>query len=417
MPSRNILAKSSVTIGLVMSVLLGLPLPARAGPSFTVNTTTEGSQTAADIVAVGANGFVVVWQGPDADGSGIFARRYALDGSPIGDEFAVNTVTEGNQTSPRIAADGNGRYVISFTSTTGNGERRQLARRYSASGVAIDVKAVTVPISFVDATLGMAADGSAAFVGYGTNAPVNDAAPIRLRRFSSDGAALGPEVTVGLGSTLNGRSTAICFNADNSFAISYSAPANAAFEYGAQLQRFSASGGTLSQTRFGIAPPDPVSGHSLACLENGGYAATLSDLFEGNLNLASTYVQAFDADGSAIGELREISDTTTPRGNNGSAPDIAAIPGGGFEVIWNRYLVLEGDGENPEVFEFQIQGQRFTANGTPSTARLRIDQVTFPLARARFPAVAVGSLKRFGVWRSSIGPNQAPTDIIGRTLP
>lgn len=417
MPSRNIRAKSSVAIGLAMSVLLGLPLPARAGPLFTVNTTTDGARTAADVVAVGVNGFVVVWQGPDDDGSGIFARRFAQDGAPIGDQFAVNTVTEGNQTSPRIAADGSGRYVISFTSTTGTGARRQLARRYSASGVAIDVKPVTVPISFVDATLGVAADGSAAFVGYGTNAPVNDAVPVRMRRFSFDGAALGPEVTVGLGSTLNGRSTAICFHADGSFAVSYSAPANAAFEHGAQLQRFSASGGTVSQTRFGVAPQDPISGHSLACLENGGYAATFSDLFEGNLNLASTYVQAFDAGGSTIGELREISDTTTPRGDNGSAPDIAAIPGGGFEVIWNRYLVLEGDGENPDIFEFQIQGQRFTANGMPSTARLRIDQAPFPLARARFPAVAVGSLKRFGVWRSSIGPDRTPTDIIGRTLP
>ncbi len=417
MPCRSIRARTLAAIGPSLLLLAELPQAAHAGPSFTVNTTTEGAQTAADIVAVGANGFVVVWQGPDADGSGIFARRFALDGSPIGDEFAVNTVTTGNQTSPRIAADSNGRHVISFTSTSGSGARRQLARRYSATGVAIDVKPVTVPISFVDATLGMAPDGTAAFVGYGTEAPIADAVPIRLRRFSFDGAALGPESTVGLGSTLNGSSTAICFHADNSFAVTYSAPPNAAFEYGAQLQRFSASGNTLGQTRFGVAPQDPISGHSLACLAMGGYAATFSDLFEGNLNLASTYVQAFDASGGAIGDLREVSDTTTPRGDNGSAPDIAAIPGGGFEVIWSRYLVLEGDGENPEVFEFQIQGQRFSAGGTPSTARVRIDQAPFPLARARFPAVASGSLKHFGVWRSSVGPDRTPTDIIGRTLP
>lgn len=417
MPRRSIRARPLATIGLGLSLLFGLPQPVLAGPSFTVNTTTEGSQTAADIVAVGANGFVVVWQGPDSDGSGIFARRFALDGSPIGDEFAVNTVTAGNQSLPRIAADGNGRHVISFTSTSSGGVRRQLARRYSASGVAIDVNPATVPISFVDATLGMAADGTAAFVGYGTDAPIGDAVPIRLRRFSFDGAALGPESTVGLGSTLNGTSSAICFHADNSFAVAYSAPPNASFEYGAQLQRYSASGDAVSQTRFGISPQDPLSGHSLACLATGGYAATFSDLFEGNLNLASTYVQTFDASGRPIGELREISDTTTPRGNNGSAPDIAAIAGGGFEVIWNRYLVLEGDGENPDVFEFQIQGQRFTANGTPSSARVRIDQAPFPLARARFPAVAAGSLKHFGVWRSSIGPDRAPTDIVGRTLP
>ena len=404
----------STALGWSMAALPGLAL---AAAPFTVNTTTEGSQSAAAIAAVGAHGFVVAWQGPAGTGTGIFARRFASDGSPLGDEFAVSTALTGNPSKPAVVADAGGRHLISFTATDRGGTVRQFVRRYSAAGVAIDANPVIVPISFTDATVALATDGSAVFVGYGAGVPVADTLPVRLRRFSFDGASLAPETTIAAGSTLNGRSTAVCFSADNSYAVVHSAAANDAFEYGAELRRYSASGQAIGVTRFGTAPADPVSGHRLACLAGGGYAAAFSDLFEGNLNLASTYVQRFDASGATAGNLLKISDTTTPRGDNGSAPDIAAAAAGGFEVVWSRYLVLEGDGENPDVFEFQIQGQRFRADGSPASSRLRVDQAPFPLARARFAALAIGPMKSFGVWRSSIGPASAPTDIIGRTLP
>jgi hypothetical protein len=71
-----------------------------------------------------AGNFVVVWRsddlgapGPNDDTSGIFGRRYAASGAPLGDEFLVNAYTTGSQTSPTVAADPDGRVVVVWSST------------------------------------------------------------------------------------------------------------------------------------------------------------------------------------------------------------------------------------------------------------------------------------------------------------
>src|SRR4029077_17856628 len=77
------------------------------GPEFQVNTYTTGDQTEPKVAADGSGRFVVVWQsasyygsGPDGSGHGVAARRFDAAGTPAGAEFAVNTYTAGPQESP-----------------------------------------------------------------------------------------------------------------------------------------------------------------------------------------------------------------------------------------------------------------------------------------------------------------------------
>jgi hypothetical protein len=93
---------------------------------FQVNGFTPGNQ-ANPAVAVGAGGnFLVVWDsevsaGTDTDGSSIQGRLLAADGTPLTDDFQVNTVTPGDQLEPAVAATPGGDFVVVWRSLVEGG--------------------------------------------------------------------------------------------------------------------------------------------------------------------------------------------------------------------------------------------------------------------------------------------------------
>lgn len=79
-----------------------------------VNTTSSGAQTNASLAQTESGNFLVVWQGPDGSGDGIFARLFDNNGNPLSAEFAVNTTTSGAQELPQVKAfdETNGFFVV-----------------------------------------------------------------------------------------------------------------------------------------------------------------------------------------------------------------------------------------------------------------------------------------------------------------
>ncbi|HSN87835.1 MAG TPA: Calx-beta domain-containing protein, partial [Thermoanaerobaculia bacterium] len=61
--------------------------------------------------------FVLVWEGEgDGSGFGLFGRVFAADGRPASEVFQVNGRRLGDQTRPRVAMQGDGRFVVIFQS-------------------------------------------------------------------------------------------------------------------------------------------------------------------------------------------------------------------------------------------------------------------------------------------------------------
>lgn len=88
------------------------------------------------VAADGLDGFVVVWEdwGNDGSGAGIWARRYASDGTPRGAEFQVNETTAGDQLLPEVACDHVGNFVVAWEDqSSGSGVIK--ARHYDRDGV------------------------------------------------------------------------------------------------------------------------------------------------------------------------------------------------------------------------------------------------------------------------------------------
>ncbi|HKY91316.1 MAG TPA: thrombospondin type 3 repeat-containing protein [Nevskiaceae bacterium] len=89
----------------------------KIGDQFLVNATVTGP-TVNPSVAVDAEGsFVVAYEQKD-DGvtQGIYAQRFAANGTKQGNEFAVNVVKDHNQVEPKVSRDALGRFTIVWTS-------------------------------------------------------------------------------------------------------------------------------------------------------------------------------------------------------------------------------------------------------------------------------------------------------------
>ncbi|MCA9174993.1 MAG: Ig-like domain-containing protein [Planctomycetales bacterium] len=87
------------------------------GGEFQINSAATGHQEK-PVVAVDPDGgnSIVVWQGPDADGTGIYSQRYDVDWNPIGGEQAVNHFTDLAQVSATVSMNTSGEYVIGWVS-------------------------------------------------------------------------------------------------------------------------------------------------------------------------------------------------------------------------------------------------------------------------------------------------------------
>jgi hypothetical protein len=93
----------------------GLPLDWQ---SF-VNATLDGPQCYPQVAMNDSGEFVIVWEiqlDPDVTEREIFGQRFDSLGEPIGDEFLINTYTEGDQRYPSVAMDEAGRFVTAWQS-------------------------------------------------------------------------------------------------------------------------------------------------------------------------------------------------------------------------------------------------------------------------------------------------------------
>jgi hypothetical protein len=106
-----------------------------AGAEFPINTAATGDQSSPSAAGLGGGGFVVAWQGPDANGLGVYAQLFTAAGAKSGKEIKVNKVTANDQSLPSVAATSDGGFVITWQSalqdTSGLGVYAQL---YTAAG-------------------------------------------------------------------------------------------------------------------------------------------------------------------------------------------------------------------------------------------------------------------------------------------
>ena len=163
------------------------------GGNFKVSDdTSSASQSSPSVAADGNGNFIIAWDdGRNGDGD-IYAQRYSSDGTAMGVNFNVNDDTSSaSQSSPSVAADGNGNFIITWRDYR-NGDSDIYAQRYSSDGTPVGsnfkVSDDTSSVSLANPSI--AADGSGNFI-ITWQDERNGAPDIYAQRYSSDGTTVG----------------------------------------------------------------------------------------------------------------------------------------------------------------------------------------------------------------------------------
>jgi len=216
-----------------------------------VNTFTTGDPSDSEVTINLVTGeFVVVWRssGQDGSGWGVYGQRFTADGTKVGDEFRVNTYTNNDQCNPMVAMDADGDFVVVWQSYGQDGSYNGVyAQRYAANGTPVGdefqvntytsneqhgvVVAMDVPGNFIIAWNSRYQDGS----GFGVYA----------QRYMADGTAAGAEFRVNTYTNNDQRASAIGFHTDGSFIIAWNSSGQDGSGWGVYAQRYAADGAVL----------------------------------------------------------------------------------------------------------------------------------------------------------------------------
>jgi PKD repeat protein len=378
------------------------PIPS-AGGEFVVNTfaTNDQRQPAAAMDAVG--NFVVAWQssGQDGEGFGVYAQRFAADGSPFGSEFPVNTRTVDQQQDPAVAMNAGGSFVVIY------------AQRYDADGGAVGGEfQVNVTTDADQQAPSIAMDDDAnVVVTWESLGQDGSGWGIVGRRYNAAGDLWGDEFDIN--STIDGdqRNPSIAMNAGGSFVVAWESINQDGSGWGVFAQRFDSNTSPVgSEIPINAETSGDQQFAAAAINDDGGFVvawqsvnestsgwdirarrfdstgsplvndipvnSTLSNdqtspaiVFVGHELLVAwqsfeqdpsgwgVYMQQFDVSGGAIGGERLVN---TRIAGNQQLPAVAANDNGHAAIVWES---VTDDGD------LNIYAQRFAAPmNTPPVA-------------------------------------------------
>ena len=324
------------------------------GPEFLVNSNVLGSQVDPQVTGLVGGGFVVTWtdQDSNADGSswGIKAQQYAADGSAVGSEFIVNTITSSTQYEPAIAALNDGGYVIAYRDG-GNADGSAdgvFAQRYDASGATVgsefQVNTQTSSNQFDPGVASLADDGFVVVWTSVTSGSAGDGDGWGTfgQRFDAAGNAVGGEFQVNTNIQSSQYEAVVTGLTGGGFVVTWRDDSGLdGSGSGIFAQVYDAGGAPVGgEFRVNETTSNLQTEPAIAALDNGGFAVAWRD---GN-SADDIFAQKYDAAGNRIdGEFRVNTETASTQ----ASPAIAGLPGGNFVVAWQSFTSgSAGDGSN-----------------------------------------------------------------------
>jgi hypothetical protein len=394
----------------VGATLSGVNLPVRTtahdiaaepqGEEFHVNTYTSANQGIA-AVAMDADGdFVVTWQSFGQTGYGgssdVYAQRYDASGEPQGNEFRVNTFTPNFQGLPAVAMNGDGDFVITWTSLAQNGPFYGVyAQRYNAAGQPQggEIYVNGVPnIGEGESTVAIDAEGNfvIAWSSFGRD---GDGFSIFAQRFDAVGIPQGGAFQANTFTGAHQRLPSVAMDRAGDFVVAWQSVASGfqdGSDYGIYAQRYDASG-TAEGTEFRVNTftTNRQFLPAVAMDAAGDFVITWTSLGQDS-SFYGVYAQRYNAAGVRQGgEFRVHTSIFSGDGESSIAMD----EDGDFVIAWSSFG-KDGNG-------FGAFAQRYNAAGVPQEQHeLQVNSNT--LGHQRLPAVAMDAAGDFVVaWQDS----------------
>jgi hypothetical protein len=340
----------------------------RLGTEFQVNAYTTDFQTSSDVAGTTDGGFVVVWQSYGQDGSyyGIFGRRFDAAGAPNGTEFRVNSETQYGQYYPEVAASADG-FIVVWESCEQDGSREGIfGQRYSASGATAgtEFRANTyTPARQRFANLAVDADGNFVVVWMsqpesgGVGQDGSDAG-IFGQRYDATGAKSGTEFQINAYTTDIQARPAVSYKDDGGFVVVWEGRqptilAQVTDEVRARKYDATgaADGSEFQLNTYTTTFEEDVSigktpdGELLVVWESEGGQDGTDTSGEG------VFARRLSPRGDPVGTEFQVNTYTT---NDQNDPRVTGLNGGRFVVVWTSYTQ---DGSSAGVFGQRFQGE------------------------------------------------------------
>lgn len=361
------------------------------GGEFLVNTEVQKNQTTPALAMDADGDFVIVWQSQNQDYGttwGVFAQRYNAMGVPQGDEFLVNSETKGNQFDPSVAMDAEGNFIITWTSDNQDGSDNGIyAQRYIANGIPQgDEFLVNTETSSDQQNSAVAMDADGDFVvTWQSNNQDGSFWGVYAQRYDAKGIAQGDEFLVNSTTTEAQFNPSVDMDDDGDFVVSWT---DGDYSTAINFQRFDAAG-TPQGPQVLVASNTYLGTSSVGMAADGDFVISWHDHYGKLENNTGVYAKRYNA----IGELQQdvflVNTETTFSQVNSS---VVVEADGDFVIVWQSQ---EQDGSTEGIF-----GQRYRKSGERKGEEFQIN--THITNNQRFPAIAIDDLGGFVVaWQSS----------------
>ncbi|MBL96165.1 MAG: hypothetical protein CMF70_12780, partial [Magnetovibrio sp.] len=344
------------------------------GDEFQVNTWTGNNQQQASkdsVAELSDGGFVVTWMdtsGHDG-GSGwdIRARRYDDTGSPVGDEFMVNTYTSSTQYNPVVTGLADGGFAVAWRDDSGHsgGSGYDVwTQRFDSAGTPagdeLRVNSHTGSSQYEPSITGLADGGYVVSWRDDSGHSDGSSQDVRAQVYGSEGPPVGGEFLVNTHVSSTQYQPSVTGLADGDFVVSWASNNQDGSNYGVYGQRYEADGTVIGdEFRVNTTTYHHQQNPDVTALADGGYVVTWESRYQDHSSSWGIYGQRYDATGSATGGEFLINNEHVSGDQNN--PSVSALDDGGFVVTWQSSSgETGGSPSNRGVFAI-----RYDADGTP----------------------------------------------------
>ena len=316
------------------------------GSRISVNTFVDSTQNEPSSANLSNGNFVTVWQSwyQDGSGYGIFSQHFDSSGGRIGIEFQINTTTDRSQRSPFVAALLDGSYIVMWESEqTDFGNENIIGQLFGADGAKIgdEFQVNTHTEGYWRVNPRAAAFSNGEFIAiWESYEQDGDGYGVYGQRFSSSGDRVGSEFLVNTTTNRSQENPSVATFSNNGFIIVWQTWGIDDEWEGIAAQLFDSSGNKVGgefrvneYTNYGQEKP------SVAALYDNSFVVIWQSSGQDS-DSWGIFGQRFDNAGSRIGSEFQVNTWTL--GSQG-LPSVSAFPDGDFLVTWSSSYYNEDD--------------------------------------------------------------------------
>ena len=317
-----------------------------------VNEYGAGDQTAPAIASDDLGNMVIVWQsaGQDGDGWGVYGRRFS-DSELWADEFHVSQTVFGNQTGARAAWDARSRFVVVWTSVAADAEHSGIfARQFEFDGTPLgDEFRVDGGFGAVgEPTIGMNADGD--FLVAWTAWHSDGTRDVYARFFDPEGEPLADAFPVNSFTPGDQAEPTAAMADSGDVVISWSSLGQDGDGWGVYARQYDLTGIPQGdEFRVNTWTFNDQQQPAVAMDRGGNFVITWTSWHQ-DMSGAGVYAQAYDTVGAPRGAEFRVNFNS---GNDQHNPSVAVDAEGNMIVVWQGWW--QEDGHEADVFAQRYQ--------------------------------------------------------------